>query len=256
MGDESFTQRIELESISPIDDGASDVVNDDRHSRVGSPVCRRLTDENNIELRNHKGCIALIESSSLLRECIHGSLKAALPLPIVSYASVPELQHQSRSIDIKLAMLSLIEAETEVSIYAMKTLLESLPGIPVIVLGYKNDPESARNAVGYGARAYIPFTMEFAIAIEAVRLVLAGGTYVPVDYLDFPCVASTPSAAPGRVTNRELAVVRAIKQGKSNKIIAYDLNMCESTVKVHVRNIMKKLNAKNRTEVAMLTAQY
>ncbi len=256
MGDESFTKRIEFASNSPIDDGASDLVNDDRRSRVDSPVCRRPTDENNIELRNRKGCIALIESSSLLRECIHSSLNAALPLPVVSYASVSELQHQSRSMVTKLAMLSLIEVESELSIYAMKTLLESLPGIPIIVLGSKNDPESARNAVGYGARAYIPFTMEFAIAVEAVRLVLAGGTYVPADYLDFPCVAATPSAAPGRVTNRELAVVRAIKQGKSNKTIAYDLNMCESTVKVHVRNIMKKLNAKNRTQIAMLTAQY
>jgi DNA-binding NarL/FixJ family response regulator len=46
-------------------------------------------------------------------------------------------------------------------------------------------------------------------------------------------------------------VVRAIQKGKSNKIIAYELNMCESTVKVHVRRIMKKLNAKNRTDVAI-----
>ena len=48
-------------------------------------------------------------------------------------------------------------------------------------------------------------------------------------------------------------VVRAIQQGKSNKIIANELNMCLSTVKVHVRNVMRKLNAKNRTEVAMKT---
>jgi DNA-binding NarL/FixJ family response regulator len=98
--------------------------------------------------------------------------------------------------------------------------------------------------------------MDFAIAVEAVRFVLAGGTYVPVDCLDCPRVAATPPAAPGAVTNRELAVVRAIQQGKSNKIIAYDLNLCESTVKVHVRNIMKKLKAKNRTDVAMLSANY
>jgi DNA-binding NarL/FixJ family response regulator len=45
--------------------------------------------------------------------------------------------------------------------------------------------------------------------------------------------------------------VRAIQEGKSNKVIAYDLNMCLSTVKVHVRNVMGKLNAKNRTDVAM-----
>jgi DNA-binding NarL/FixJ family response regulator len=55
----------------------------------------------------------------------------------------------------------------------------------------------------------------------------------------------------GLVTARELAVIRAIQQGKSNKIIAHELNMCESTVKVHVRNVMKKLKAKNRTEAAI-----
>jgi DNA-binding NarL/FixJ family response regulator len=65
-----------------------------------------------------------------------------------------------------------------------------------------------------------------------------------------------PGAAPfpptsGLVTARELAVVRAIQKGKSNKVIAYELNMCESTVKVHVRRIMKKLTAKNRTDVAI-----
>ena len=63
--------------------------------------------------------------------------------------------------------------------------------------------------------------------------------------------ASQPPPTTGLVTARELAVIRAIQKGKSNKVIAYDLNMCESTVKVHVRRIMKKLNAKNRTDVAI-----
>jgi DNA-binding NarL/FixJ family response regulator len=48
-------------------------------------------------------------------------------------------------------------------------------------------------------------------------------------------------------------VLRALREGKANKIIAYELNMRESTVKVHVRNIMKRLNARNRTEVAFKT---
>ena len=54
------------------------------------------------------------------------------------------------------------------------------------------------------------------------------------------------------LTEKQTAVVRALKQGKPNKIIAYELGMCESTVKVHVRNIMKKLKARNRTQVAYL----
>jgi len=164
---------------------------------------------------------------------------------------VSELNNQPRSTDLRLVVLSLLEVEREISLYTLKTLLQSFPGIPVIVLGYKNDPKLARTAICYGAKGYIPFTMEFAIAVEAVRFILAGGTYVPVDWLDYPRVAATPSAAPGAVTNRELAIVRGIQQGKSNKVIAYDMNMCESTVKVHVRNIMKKLKAKNRTDVAI-----
>ncbi len=53
------------------------------------------------------------------------------------------------------------------------------------------------------------------------------------------------------LTKRQNAVVNAILQGKANKNIAHELDISESTIKVHVHNIMKKLNAKNRTEVAV-----
>jgi DNA-binding NarL/FixJ family response regulator len=50
-----------------------------------------------------------------------------------------------------------------------------------------------------------------------------------------------------------MEVLQRLWQGKQNKMIAYDLDMCESTVKVHIRHIMKKLNAHNRTQVVLLT---
>jgi DNA-binding NarL/FixJ family response regulator len=56
-------------------------------------------------------------------------------------------------------------------------------------------------------------------------------------------------------TVREHAVLSCLQQGRSNKQIAYDLKLSENTVKVHVRNIMQKLKAHNRTEVAYLTRQ-
>ena len=64
--------------------------------------------------------------------------------------------------------------------------------------------------------------------------------------------AASSSTRPlsGMFTMREAGVVEALRQGKPNKIIAYELNLCESTVKVHIRNIMKKLKATNRTEIA------
>jgi DNA-binding NarL/FixJ family response regulator len=51
-------------------------------------------------------------------------------------------------------------------------------------------------------------------------------------------------------TSRQIQVAKAIWEGKPNKIIAYELNMCESTVKIHARDIMRKLKATNRTEAA------
>jgi DNA-binding NarL/FixJ family response regulator len=113
----------------------------------------------------------------------------------------------------------------------------------------------ARAVIHSGAKGYIPVTMGFEIAIEVMRFVLAGGTYVPPDHLlasdRVGLQAPTTLSRPNLLTSRELAVVRAIQEGKSNKIIAHELNMCLSTVKVHVRNVMKKMNAKNRTDVAM-----
>jgi len=201
------------------------------------------------------GFIAVIESRTFLRECIRRSARLALPLPIITYSTVFELEQQHSPASPEIVIVSLTEAGSEAVVNTLTKLSELFPGIPVIVLADKTDLELALTAIRHGARGYIPFTLRFDIAVEAVRLVLAGGTYVPLD-----CVLATggsgiaarkPSPSAEAVTSRELAVVRAIQQGKSNKVMAYDLNMCESTVKVHVRNIMKKLKAKNRTEVAI-----
>jgi DNA-binding NarL/FixJ family response regulator len=51
---------------------------------------------------------------------------------------------------------------------------------------------------------------------------------------------------------RQVAVVEGIRKGNPNKMIAHELNLRESTVKVHIRNIMKKLNSKNRTELSYI----
>jgi DNA-binding NarL/FixJ family response regulator len=54
-------------------------------------------------------------------------------------------------------------------------------------------------------------------------------------------------------TPRQAAVLEAVQHGKANKVIAYELDLKESTVKVHVRNVMRKLGAHNRTELAVLS---
>jgi DNA-binding NarL/FixJ family response regulator len=202
---------------------------------------------------NLGGFIAVIESRTFIRECIRRSVQSAFPLTVLTYSTAIELEQQHLLTSPKLIILSWVEDNKEASTNALKVLSELAPRTPIIVLGCNNDAELVRTAMCHGAKGYIPVSLGFEITIEALRFVLAGGTYVPMDCLLARGGENAPSqpAASGLVTARELAVIRAIQQGKSNKVIAYELNMCESTVKVHVRNIMKKLNAKNRTDVAI-----
>lgn len=183
-------------------------------------------------------------------------MQSALSATVVTYSTLSELGEQLDRASTDLVVLSLLEASNEACVNTMKDLSKFASGRPVIAIASTNDAELARAAIHCGAKGLIPVTMGFDIAIEVVRFVLAGGTYVPPDCLlatnQFGLSATTfPRLS--NLTSRESSVVRAIQQGKSNKIIARELNMCLSTVKVHVRNVMRKLNAKNRTDVAVAT---
>ena len=201
------------------------------------------------------GRLCIVEDRRLFRECLQRSIQSVLPLPSEALSSLSELENlHGRG----LARLSLISMTRQNAADIQRTL-GRLPDLtsdaPVVILSADPEFDAMRAAIGYGAKGYIPMTMRFEIAIEALHIVLAGGTYVPAEcILTAASSSGKPSsslAAPGAVTARELAVARAVHLGKTNKVIARELNMRESTVKVHVRHIMKKLCAKNRTEVAI-----
>jgi DNA-binding NarL/FixJ family response regulator len=198
--------------------------------------------------------VAVVESRPFLRECIRRSVQSALSIPVVTYSTLSEVGKDPGP-SARLVVLSLIDASSQSCADALKELSEFASGRPVIALASTNDAELARATIRCGAKGFIPVMMGFEIAVEVMRFVLAGGTYVPPDCLLTPSQEGPPAPATlsrlNVLTSRELSVVRAIQQGKSNKVIAYELNMCLSTVKVHVRNVMRKMGAKNRTDVAM-----
>jgi DNA-binding NarL/FixJ family response regulator len=129
---------------------------------------------------------------------------------------------------------------------------------PLVILSQPEDFRQFATNLPIRVRAFVPSSGGFEVVIEAIDIVTRGGTYLPASYhylqhllfREQPC---RPSGNDVAFTGREHAVLGALRQGRSNKRIAYELNMSESTVKVHVRNIMKKLQARNRTEVAFLT---
>lgn len=151
-------------------------------------------------------------------------------------------------------------------------LMEHAPASALIILSDREDKDQIRRAFRLGARGYIPSSIEPRLAIEAVRLVQAGGKFLPPQLVEDTLEAQPPAAAPAPaaphpdaacdtvadhagLTQRQWQVLSLLREGKQNKIIAYELKMRESTVKVHVRQIMRKLHASNRTEVVIRAAK-
>ncbi|WP_166802415.1 LuxR C-terminal-related transcriptional regulator [Microvirga pakistanensis] len=208
--------------------------------------------------------IAMIEPRALMRDCFVRSLKVAAPgASILAFSSIrewiesPHLHSQASLVLLCLGSQKIKDEETERGI----SLLTGSPhSVPVVILSDMEDIDQMMSALAKGVRGFIPSSLNLDIAIEAMHLVKAGGIYVPANSLmswkktSEEQDTSDKGSADGKFTARQYAVLKALRQGKANKIIAYELNMRESTVKVHVRNIMRKLKARNRTEVAYLTS--
>ena len=134
----------------------------------------------------------------------------------------------------------------------------ALPGIPVVVVSDREDWSAVSAALNLGARAYFPSSLDPDILVETLRFVQKGGTFIPIHVLIRAPVHRTRSpgaegrrTAVGGLTASEQRVLDLLKKGKPNKAIARELNIEETTVKVHVRRIMKKLRAANRTQAAL-----
>ena len=211
------------------------------------------------ETANAARCLVIIEKRTLFRDCLRRCFKQGSGLDIIAVSDVDKWLEIAPASTAALVILSI--AGTSKSAEAQRDLARLVQGAnaqPTIVLSDGDEFEQIINLLDSGARGYIPTNLSLDVAVEAVRLVRAGGVFVPASSLVAarrPSEGGTGAAhsANGIFTARQAAVVDALRRGKANKVIAYELKMRESTVKVHVRNIMKKLNAKNRTEVAFMT---
>jgi DNA-binding NarL/FixJ family response regulator len=200
--------------------------------------------------------IVVIEKRLLLGECLSRAIKA-FGRNVISFPDVESWLEVASCTRASLVMLCVgSKAGSPETHQAVSLLLRAAVRYPTVVLSDAENPGQIVAALQQGVRGYISTNMPLQVAMEALHLVQAGGLFVPASSL----VAATKSTdhgglerSPHGFTSRQAAVVEALRRGKANKIIAYELNMRESTVKVHVRNIMKKLKAKNRTEVAFLT---
>lgn len=130
---------------------------------------------------------------------------------------------------------------------------DAAPLTPIIVVSGNDDPATMSEARLAGAAGYVPKSAPGDVLVHAIRLVMAGGTYLPAAAAlrHSMSLGSTPADPIGEpLTSRQLRVLRLLTQGLSNKQIARDLEISEITVKAHVSAIFRKLGVSNRTQAA------
>ena len=199
--------------------------------------------------------LAIIDERTLERECLAQSLIAhGLDAEVELFSSV-EAWLDCADIRCAGVLINLGRGNfcDEPTVRRVKRIIENHPSIPVIILSENRDLKQTLSAFEAGVKGYISSSMGLSVCVGAISLALAGGSFVSAESLsDLRALLMTAEERERKraalFTGREAEVIDALTQGKPNKIIAYDLNLRESTVKVHIRNIMKKLNARNRTE--------
>lgn len=220
--------------------------------------------------------IALVDEFPLRRESTLDLLRLHVSKETSAFGSVDELCSQvpvhgdalqwPQCIILSVGGRSVKQAPISEALCRLGRLSEAQASRSIIVLSDLEDVGEMVASFQAGARGFIPTSLNPSLVIAAIQLVVAGGAFVPAkvvlrSYRDVSSDAP-PVARPDEPDEigipdahqwppRQLAVMHLLGEGKTNKDIAVMLGMEESTVKVHVRHIMRKLGVTNRTRVAL-----
>jgi two-component system nitrate/nitrite response regulator NarL len=213
--------------------------------------------------------ILLIDDHTLFRSGVRALLQRTPDFEIVGEAA-DGLEGIKRAkqfcpdvilLDINMPGLSGLET--------LRLLVQDLPQTAVVMLTVSEDVDELTVALRDGACGYLLKNIEADTLAAAIRKAAAGQPVI-ADDMTVKLVASmrrpapamqgdaapvvSASAAADPLTSRERDIIRELSRGGSNKEIARTLSLAESTVKIHVRNILRKLNFTSRVQVALYAA--
>lgn len=210
--------------------------------------------------------ILLIDDHSLFRSGVRQLLQREPDLDIVAEAAdgvegiKRAKEHKPDVILLDLNMPGLSGLET------LQLLVQDLPQSAVIILTVSEEADELGQALRDGARGYLIKNIEAEALTSAIRRAHQGEPVI-AESMTAKLVAkfrNQPTVAPAssqtvegeRLTPREREIVQCLARGESNKLIARHLDIAESTVKIHVQNILKKLNLSSRVQVAVYAVEH
>lgn len=202
--------------------------------------------------------IAIADDHPIMRAALRTALQALGPgthfvedsdTP-ATFALVAEHEH----LDLLLLDLNMPGAH---GLDTVRAVRQRAPQLPVAVVSAEQHSGTAAALLALGVAGFIPKSDPSDVIVSAVRLVLAGGVYVPPQLLQGYASPVPPTAAEtAGLTARQLEVLRLLAQGKSNKLIARELGVTEGTVKVHLLAVFRTLDVRNRTAAVLAARRF
>lgn len=205
-----------------------------------------------------RSCLILVDPRSLTRNSLGAWLTTSLTGFVVKVAASADealaMTHEMLSNTLVIYNIGGRRTSSPEVMTTVGRLARDLGTVPLAVMADAEDLDAVLTALRAGARGYIPTNLSASAAVEVVRLICAGEVYAPAASFLKEAPQAAPTAPPGGFSTRQIQVIQCLRRGIPNKCIAYELSMSHGTVKVHIRNIMKKLGAQNRTQVVMMTS--
>ena len=211
--------------------------------------------------------ILMIDDHHLIRDGMRPVLERLAspgePLEVLEAATFEAgLAEIGRHGDIELVLLDLRLPDVA-GFDALARLQRDHPDLPVVVMSGEDEAGLVREALQRGALGYVPKSSRPAVILQALRLVLSGGTYVPREIMGGEDRrVRGPAASPGPagfaslgLTPRQAEVLPLLLAGKSNKQICRELGLAEGTVKSHIAAIFKALGVATRVQAVLAASR-
>lgn len=173
--------------------------------------------------------------------------------------------------DLKLIILDLGMPGMN-GLSGVRQMMENHPTIPVVILSGTHDQGAILKAFNLGISGFIPKSAGSEVMMSALQLVMAGERYIPSQILVGAAIGETTQTMPAaehlhqattssnaarfeKLSKRELHVLELLVGGMTNKEIARAIDLQEATIKIHVKNIYRKIGVSNRAQAVRMAIQ-
>ncbi len=196
--------------------------------------------------------VLLVEDHPLVLEILSLVAKATFHSPVIHTATSIQraLEIVRRESKLDLVVLDLLLPDSG-RYEGLRELVAACGGIPILVFSAIEEPKVIQEVLDAGAAGYAPKTTPRPVLSNVMRLVAAGGRYVPPQALGQKAL-SAPRAKENRLTPRQVEVLYLVSQGLSNKEIAKKMGITVETVKQHLQAIYTVLGATSRMRAVVI----